>query len=56
MHVLERCFADEAVMADALDVEQTSIGRKVDLAQFLKIFDPSASDGLGAGGIASAGE
>jgi hypothetical protein len=42
LHVLERCFADEAVMADALDVEQTSVGRKADLAQFLKIFDASA--------------
>src|SRR6202011_4967359 len=40
--VLERCFADEAVMADALDVEQTSVGRKADLAQFLKIFGASA--------------
>ena len=29
-------------MADALDVEQTSVGRKADLAQFLKIFDASA--------------
>jgi hypothetical protein len=42
LHVLERCFADEAVMADALDVEQTSVGRKADLAQFLKIFEASA--------------
>ena len=29
-------------MADALDVEQTSVGRKADLAQFLKIFEASA--------------
>ena len=37
LHVLEGNFADEAVMADALDVEQTSIGCKADLAQFLEI-------------------
>ena len=28
LNVLERCFADEAVMADPLDIEQTSVGRK----------------------------
>jgi len=42
LQVLERCFADEAVMADALDVEQTSVGRKADLTQVLEIFDASA--------------
>src|SRR3978361_1421286 len=42
LHVLERCFADEAVVADALDVEQTSVGCKADLAQFWEIFDASA--------------
>ena len=34
LHVLEGGFADEAVVTDALDVEQTSVGRKADLAQF----------------------
>src|SRR4051812_41393242 len=34
LQVLERCFADEAVVADALDVKQTSVGRKANLAQF----------------------
>src|ERR1700704_3014065 len=29
-------------MADALDVEQTSVGRKADLTQVLEIFDASA--------------
>src|SRR5437588_341249 len=43
LQVLERCFADEAVVADALDVEQTSVGGKADLAQFLEILDASAN-------------
>jgi hypothetical protein len=30
LHVLERGFADEAIVADALDVEQTSVGCKAD--------------------------
>src|SRR5262245_29093566 len=30
-------------MADALDVEQTSVGGKADLAQFLEIFDAPAN-------------
>src|SRR3979409_1570603 len=42
LQVLERCFADEAVVADALDVKQTPVGRKADLAQFRKIFDAPA--------------
>ena len=42
LHVLERGFADEAIVADALDVEQTSVGCKADLAQFGKILDASA--------------
>jgi hypothetical protein len=42
LHVLEGCFADEAVVTDALDVEQTSVGRKADLAQIFEIFDASA--------------
>ena len=42
LQVLEQCFADEAVVADALDVKQTSVGRKADLAQFGKVFDASA--------------
>ena len=37
-----RAFADEAVLADALDVEQTSVGRKADLAPFFKILDAPA--------------
>jgi hypothetical protein len=32
LHVLERGFTDEAIVADALDVEQTSVGRKADEA------------------------
>jgi hypothetical protein len=50
LHVLERGFADEAIVTDALDVEQTSVGRKADLAQFVEIFDASA-DGEVAGVI-----
>jgi hypothetical protein len=42
LQVLERCFADEAVVADALDVKQTPVGGKADLAQFREIFDASA--------------
>src|SRR3954470_4821106 len=42
LQVLERCFADEAIVADAFDVEQTSVRRKADLAQFREIFDASA--------------
>src|SRR3981081_4728359 len=49
LHVLEGGFADEAVVTDALDVEQTSVGRKADLAQFREIFDASA-DGEGPRG------
>src|ERR1700730_622080 len=48
LHILEGGFADEAVVTDALDVEQTSVGRKADLAQFREIFDASA-DGEVAG-------
>ena len=48
LHVLEGSFADEAVMADALDVEQTSVGRKADLTQFLEVLDAS-DDGEVAG-------
>src|SRR6202171_3146859 len=43
LHNLEGGFADEAVVTDALDVEQTSVGRKADLAQFREIFDASAN-------------
>ena len=42
LQVLERCFADEAVVADALDVKQTPVGGKADLAQFREIFDAPA--------------
>ena len=42
LHILEGCFADEAVVTDALDVEQTSVGGKADVAQFGKIVDASA--------------
>src|SRR5713101_6613400 len=48
LHILEGGFADEAVVTDALDVEQTSVGRKADLAQFREIFDAPA-DGEVAG-------
>ena len=43
LQVLERGFTDEAMMADALDVEQTSVGCKADLAQFGKVYDASAN-------------
>ena len=43
LQVLERGFTDEAIMADALDVKQTSVGCKADLAQFGKVFDASAN-------------
>jgi len=43
LQLLEGGFANEAVMTDALDVEQTSVGRKADLSQFFKIFDASAN-------------
>src|SRR6266498_3990771 len=42
LHVLEGRFADKAVVIDALDVEQTSVGGKADLAQLVEIFDASA--------------
>ena len=42
LQVLERCFADEAVVADALDVKQTPVGGKADLAQFGEIFNTPA--------------
>ena len=48
LHVLEGRFADEAVVADALDVEQTSVGGKADVAQLVEILDASA-DGEVAG-------
>jgi hypothetical protein len=32
LQVLEASFADETVVTDALDVEETSVGRKADLA------------------------
>ena len=41
LHVLEGGFADEAIVTDALDVKQTSVRRKADLAQLLEIFDAS---------------
>src|SRR5215472_16923975 len=41
LQVLERGFTDEAIMADALDVEQTSVGCKAELAQFGKVYDAS---------------
>ena len=48
LHMLEGGFADEAVVTDALDVEQPSVGRKADLAQIREIFDAPA-DGKVAG-------
>src|SRR5229473_4558085 len=48
LQVLEGCLADEAVVTDALDVEQTPVGGKADLAQFGEIVDASA-DGEVAG-------
>jgi hypothetical protein len=42
LQVLERGFPEEAIMADALDVEKTSVGCKADLAQLSKVFEASA--------------
>jgi hypothetical protein len=42
LHLLEGCLADEAVVSDALNVEQTSVGCEADGAQFGEIFDASA--------------
>jgi hypothetical protein len=42
LHVLERGLADKAIVTDALDVEQTSVGCKADLAQLSKILDALA--------------
>jgi hypothetical protein len=42
LHILEGGLAYEAVVTDALDVEQPSVGRKADLAQFREIFDAPA--------------
>jgi hypothetical protein len=50
LQILEDGFADEAVVTDALDVEQTSVGRKGDFAQLRQVFDASA-DGEVAGVI-----
>ena len=50
LQILEDDFADEAVVTDALDVEQTSVGRKGDFAQLRQVFDASA-DGEVAGVI-----
>jgi hypothetical protein len=38
LHVLESGFADEAVVTDALDVEQTPIGCEADFTQFRRDF------------------
>ena len=43
LHVLERGLADEAIVTDALDVKETSVGCKADLAECGKVFD-AASD------------
>src|SRR6202451_2925208 len=51
LHILEGGFADEAVVTDALDVEQPSVGCKADLAQFREILDAPA-DGKVAGLVA----
>src|SRR5450756_687938 len=41
LHFLERRLTDEAVMTDALDVEQTSIGCEAYGAELIEIFDAS---------------
>src|SRR5262249_43194554 len=43
LHLLERRFTDEAIVADELDFEQTSVGCKADLAQFGKVFEAPAN-------------
>src|SRR5260370_18507337 len=52
LQVLEGRLADEAVVTDTLDVEQTSVGGKADLAQFGEVVDASA-DGEVAGVVDS---
>lgn len=42
LHVLECSFSDKAVVADALDVEQTSIGCEAYGAKLFEIFEASA--------------
>ena len=42
LHFLERRLTDEAVMTDALDVEQTSIGCEAYSAELIEVFDASA--------------
>jgi hypothetical protein len=42
LHLLERGFTDEAIVADAFNVEQTSFGCKAYLAQLGKIFHAAA--------------
>jgi hypothetical protein len=38
LYFLETSFADETVVTDALDVEQTSVGREADHTQFFRDF------------------
>ncbi len=47
-HLLEGVLADGAIMADALDVEKTSVGLKADLPQGWEVVQPLA-DGEIAG-------
>jgi hypothetical protein len=43
LHVLERSFADKAVVADVLDVEEMSVFCNADLAQFGEVFKAFAN-------------
>src|SRR5258708_27201166 len=54
MELPEELFAECAVMADSLDVEQTSIGRKADLPQGGEVLQPLTQfkvSGVGDGGL-----
>src|SRR5260370_1698917 len=49
LQVLEGRLADEAVVTDTLDVEQTSVGGKADLAHFGEVVDLSADGEVAVG-------
>ena len=42
LKLLESVFADGAVVADALDVQETSVGLKADLSQDAQVVQPLA--------------
>ena len=42
LHLLEGCFPNVAVVAQLLDVEQTSVGSEADLPQARQVLEPFA--------------